>query len=644
VTALLLVWAVQNGGFDAETWYWGALVMLALLTVVLISYGVPRLDRTRIVALTAFGLYLGWSYLSISWAQYPGAALEGSNRTLLYLLVFAVMTVLPWTPRAALAVMVFFALGIGVIAVVLLFRLASGNQVSDLFIQGRLAAPTGYINSTAALFTVGALVAIATGAQRALPGPARGALVAFACADLQLALMVQSRGWLFTLPLIAVAATFVMTERLRVAVTAAVAAGGALVAVRPLLAVYGGAGQHTLQSATTSAGSAALLACAGVFFVATLAAWGDRLRGSRRLAPKLRRWIALAAVLVAVGGALGTGVVVSRGHPVSFITRQWRGFSARPTFSRGSHFVDLGSSRYDFWRVAMKAFLAHPLGGLGQDNFADYYVLHRRSSEEPQWTHSLELRLLTHTGLVGFALFAAFIAAALMAAFRDRRRGPPLHRTVAAVALLPIFAWLIHGSLDWFWEIPALAGPALGFLGLAGGLSTNQKPPRTESQTGRDGWWTGWPTISIGVIALIGATLILTLPYLSVREVSMAADAATRDPAAALHDLSVAAQLNPLDSDPTTRAGLLALSAGENRMARQRFDQSVAREPGAWLAWFGEGLAESGLGQRRAADAALRIAYRINNRQPPIRVALERLYSTRPLTYPQALSLFVIAP
>ena len=64
----------------------------------------------------------------------------------------------------------------------------------------------------------------------------------------------------------------------------------------------------------------------------------------------------------------------------------------------------------------LDAFLAHPIGGLGQDNFADYYVSRRRTDEEPAWTHSLELRLLAHTGLVGFLLFAAFLVAAIAAA------------------------------------------------------------------------------------------------------------------------------------------------------------------------------------------------------------------------------------
>jgi hypothetical protein len=644
VVAIFLVWAVHNGGFDPDTWYWGALAMLAVLIVTLIAYPLPRLGGASILGLATFALYVGWSFASISWAQDPGAALQGSNRALLYLLVFAVMTVLPWTPRAAIAVIVFFALGIGVIAIVLLARLGSGHQVSRLFIQGRLAAPTGYINSTAALFTVGALVAIATSAQRELPGPLRGALAAFACADLQLALTVQSRGWLFTLPVVVVAVTSVVTHRLRVAVTAALAAGGALVTIRRLLAVYGSGGTHGLQKAAMSAGGPALLACAGVFFVATLLAWGDLLRGSWRLPPPLRRTIAVSVIAAAVILAVSAGLLVSRGHPITFVSRQWQGFSAPPTFSKRSHFIDLGSSRYDFWRVALKGFLAHPIGGLGQDNFADYYVIHRRSGEEPQWTHSLELRLLTHTGLVGFAVFAVFIAAALAAALGSRRRGPSLTRTASGVALLPLTVWLIHGSVDWFWEMPALTGPALGFLGMAGALSTAPSPaPAPTGITARRPRARALLAVPT-VVLFLAATGVLTLPYLSVHEVSMATDLAKSDPSAALRDLKVAADLNPLDADPGTRAGLLALSIGENAVARTRFAQSIKREPGAWLPWLGTALAASALGERQSAAQALRRAYAINNRQPPIKIALQRVFTAHPLTYAQAVPLFAIAP
>ena len=89
------------------------------------SAGRLQLSRLQATALLGFTVYVAWSYLSISWAQSPGDALTGSNRGLLYLLVFTLLLLLPWTPSAALAALLTFAGAVGVIAIVLLFRLCS---------------------------------------------------------------------------------------------------------------------------------------------------------------------------------------------------------------------------------------------------------------------------------------------------------------------------------------------------------------------------------------------------------------------------------------------------------------------------------------------------------------------------------------
>ncbi len=472
VVALMLLWAVHDGGYDADTWYWGALLVLGLLATVVTARGwrAIQLSRPAKVALVAFALYVAWSYLSISWAASPGDALTGSNRALLYLLVFATMLVLPWTVRGALIALVTFALGIGVIAIVLLVRLASADHVAALVVEGRLAAPTGYFNATAALFTIGALTAIALAARRELPGLLRGALIGFACAGLQLAVIVQSRGWLFTLPLVLIAAIVVLPDRLRVAAAAVVPAAATLAVVHRLLHVFQASPGAALNHASTQAGHASLRVCLISFVVGTLLAWGESLIPAPRPSALRRRVLGTIAVLLAAGATIAGGLAVSHGHPFKFISRQWHGFSHQAgAHSGSSHFTDVGSGRYDFWRVALDAFVAHPVGGLGQDNFDNYYVRRRRTDEEPSWTHSIELRLLAHTGLVGAGLFAAFLIAGIAAALRARRRGR-LGAAVAGAALLPLVVWLIYGSVDWFWEFPALSGPALGFLGVAASL------------------------------------------------------------------------------------------------------------------------------------------------------------------------------
>ena len=157
VVGLMLLWAAHDGGYDADTWYWGALVVVGMLAVsmVLVAPAQQRYPRLVWIAVGAFALYVLWSYASLAWAQDPGAALEGSNKALLYLGVFALIAGLPWTAEGALAVMLCFAIGVGTIAVVLLFRLASSDHVTSLLAAGRMNSPTGYYNATAALFTIG---------------------------------------------------------------------------------------------------------------------------------------------------------------------------------------------------------------------------------------------------------------------------------------------------------------------------------------------------------------------------------------------------------------------------------------------------------------------------------------------------------
>ncbi|HEV3056193.1 MAG TPA: O-antigen ligase family protein, partial [Solirubrobacteraceae bacterium] len=471
---LMLVWAVHNGGYDADTWYWGALVTLVLLSYVVWSRrGSIALSRTARIALTAFALYVAWSYLSIAWAESKGDAFDGSNRALLYLLLFSLFVVLPWTPKAALTAMVTFALGLGVIAIVLLVRLASSDHVGALVIDGRLAAPTGYFNATAALFTIAALLSIALAARRDLAPELRGMLTVTACAALQLDVIVQSRGWLFTLPLVALIAVVVVRDRLRFAAAAVLPVLAAVIPIGRLLDVYK-ATAAGLPHAAGRAGTTALVICAVVLVVATLTASAERVFKPGPLSPERRRAFGAAVLVLVIAGGCAGALVATHGHPLGFIERQWNGFSHEPTTSAGSHFADVGSGRYDFWRVALKGFGTHPLGGLGQDNFGDYYLLHRRTSEQPAWPHSLELRLLVSTGIVGFLLFGTWLVQSLRIAARARR-AHGLRGELAGIALLPFVVWLVHGSIDWFWEMPAISGPAFAFLGIAVALSEQHR-------------------------------------------------------------------------------------------------------------------------------------------------------------------------
>jgi tetratricopeptide (TPR) repeat protein len=642
---LFVYWGAHGGGYEPTTWEPSALLVLGLLvtTVAGLRPSRLRLARPLALALALLAAYVAFSFVSIAWAPSPGDALDGSNRALLYLLLFALFVLLPWRPWTALVSLSAFALGIGTIAVVTLARLGHADQVPALFNGTRLDAPVGYVNGSAALLLAQALVAIALAAHRELPVLLRGLLLALAAAALQLSVLCESRGWLFALPIVLALTLIVLrgSDRLRFALWALLPFGGSVLALPALLDVFeqadaaapGAATLRALMRTSDHAADVALLVCAGVLVAGlALAALDRRTTVSPALARAANR-VGAAVALLAVLAGIAAGFAATHGRPDREIADYWKRSNGYQAAAPGSsRFTAVGSNRPDFWRVSLKAFAAHPLGGLGQDNWSAYYLRERRSSEQPRWAHSFELRLLAHTGVVGFLLFAGFLVAALTAVLAPsaRRRAGRLAAGVAAAALLPLVVWLVHGSVDWFWEIPALSGPAVAFLALGGAL-TRQHSPAAESRSRA----TFALAIGGGVLALLAA-LLLALPYLAEREVADAASGWPSDPAGAFVRLDRAADLNPLSARPQLVAGVIALELRRPRVAQAYFSRALERDGGDWFAWFGRGLAASALGNRERARANYLQARALDPTEPLVSEALHRLNGHDHLTAQEA--------
>jgi hypothetical protein len=246
-------------------------------------------------------------------------------------------------------------------------------------------------------------------------------------------------------------------------------------------------------------------------------------------------------------------------------------------------------------------------------------------------------------------LFAVFLAAGLTSALRRRRAGTGLGAMLAGAAVLPLVVWLVHGSVDWFWEMPALTGPALGFLGMAGAIGADRATsnpdagepepapsPSLSRRVPRVVW------LPLGAIAVVACTAVLGFPYLSVRELSQANKIRTRNSAQALRDLKTAADLNPLSAEPGRLGGTIAINSGRLIDAQQQFGQAIKRDPGGWYAWLGAGLAASALGNTDQAKHDFSVAASINSRQPAVTQALRRVDTLHPLTPGQALRLLVV--
>ncbi len=235
LAGLLVLWAILGGGYDAGTWYPSALALLGVLAAVLVAGRAHRLPRALVCALGFLAAYVAWSYLSILWAGSPGDALEGSNRALLYLIVFAL--------GAARAVVGARGAGRPV-----------GPGRGDRSGRARHPRPPGHreprlrrscstagcphrpATSTPAwrCSRWAALLCLTLSLHRRVPLVARALLSAMAAACLQLAVTGQSRGWLLTLPVLVLAAVAIVPARLRLAAAAVPPVLAALLPVHAL--------------------------------------------------------------------------------------------------------------------------------------------------------------------------------------------------------------------------------------------------------------------------------------------------------------------------------------------------------------------------------------------------------------------------
>jgi hypothetical protein len=651
--AVVVVWAftgggyeakpVPGGGYDPNPWYLGALVLVGLWCATALGLARIRISRSAAVACVALTAYAAWSFLSILWAHDQGAAFLGSVRALVYLAAFTTFAILPWSRWSVRIALVGLVTGLGAVAIVTAIRLATLANPSTLYLDARLVYPLGYYNADAALFMMTALVAVALACRRRGAPVLRVAGLVTAAVCLQLAVLGQSRGWLFTVPLILAIALLIVPDRLRLLVFALGPAVATGVAAPALFQVYskttvGGLtlteprlGQ-VLHHQGVHAAHIMLIADIALAIVAALAVTLDR-----RVAPSLTtkrradRVVAALAVVVALAG-IAVGLVAVHGHVLGRVEHAWNSFADANTGPSGSsRFTALGSQRVDFWRVALNEWDAHPLAGIGQDNFAANYLQHRHTGEEPRWAHSLELRLLVHTGLIGALLFVLFVAAVGIAALRGGgARGRPV-RFAAAVALLPFVVWIVHGSIDWFWEFPALSVPALAFAGAATALGVD--PAGASASTSRR-----LRVVRMGIAALLGAGALaaVAIAYASAHEIQRATNIYTERPAQAYAELHSASNLMPFDAQIYLLEGSIALDYGEASAARGFFEQAARHDDEEWLAPFVLGLLAGERGARAESQAQLRRALRLNPGEQILSEALTRSGRKHPLTVEEA--------
>jgi hypothetical protein len=229
---------------------------------------------------------------------------------------------------------------------------------------------------------------------------------------------------------------------------------------------------------------------------------------------------------------------------------------------------------------------------------------------------------------VGLGLLLGFLAVALGGVLHAYRRADSRARAVIAAALALTAYFLLHASLDFLEEFPALVGPALALpiVAIVAGTAPARRAPDLagprEPEEGepfeprRDGRWSraravrtlGW----VAAAALVAACLASLVPaYLSHRYVERAQATWRTDPAGAVRDLERAALANPWSVQPHVTLGTLAMALGADRSARRSFNRALRVER-TWYPYLQLGLLDAQAGSFRRAARRLERAARLN--------------------------------
>ena len=497
------VLAFLSGGYFAEPRLiaaivaWALLLALALAGPAPLPCGVP--GRLAVGGLT---LLAAWSALSIAWAPLGGPAVESVQRLVLYLGAFTVAIAVLRTRAAMRAIEPALAGGAAiVIGYGLSGRLLPG--IAELersrSAGGRLEQPITYWNAEGALAAVGLILCARLAGDRTRPPAIRIAAAGVAPALGAGVYLSYSRGAiavaLLGLAILVAAAPSGTQLRACALALAAAAAGAAAAAAFPGVAALEGTALER-DGAAALALMSAISAAAALAWARAVAREGQvtqreedtrfeppaREREARPAEPAARErearpaepaaaerddWLPYArrlpAAVTALAAAVAIGLVVA-------------GLAERPSESElaagagAGRLATVSSNRYEYWRVGLEAARDHPIQGLGAGGFRVEWLHERPIPEAVRDIHSLELEIATELGLVGLLAFGLMLGGIAAAARTALRRDPALAAGWCAAAV----AWLLHASIDWDWQLPAVTLPAIV---LAGALVALAEPP-----------------------------------------------------------------------------------------------------------------------------------------------------------------------
>jgi O-Antigen ligase len=349
-----------------------------------------------------------------------------------------------------------------------------------------------------------------------------------------------------------------------------------------------------------------------------VAAW--RLEGLRTRLPvgaagprRVGRTLGLGAAVVLIVAMVGLGISDrGLGGTVSAqVNRFTQVREQRLTDPKRLLSTNAGN-RWVWWKEAAGAFSDKPVIGWGAGSFPVLHLEYRHDQLSVLQPHSVPLQFLAETGIVGAVLALGGVLVLVVVGLRRVVSLPVdgVARGLAAAVAAAAIAWVVHGLVDWDWDIPGVTLPAMAFLGvLAGRYGPPLRPVR------------GLRSIPLRALGVVAATLVLACVALSAAFPALSDSRATdalagipdRPTAADLRQAADAAasasSLNPLSAEGPLAQSAIEVRRGNLVAAGNRMLEAARRDPGSvevWRQLVGLELARQDAGAaKRALDRAL---------------------------------------
>jgi O-Antigen ligase len=446
------VLAFFSGGYFDEPRLIAAIVVWALV-LALTATGPEPLPRQLPGRLALGGLaaLTAWTAVSLAWAPLGGPAVAAVERLVLYSGALILAIGVLREPRAlnalepALAAGATIVIGYGLAGRLLpgIVELARSESAG-----GRLEQPITYWNAEGALAAIGLVLCARLAGDRRRP-PATRALAAAAAVPLGAGVYLSfSRGAIAVavLGLVILVAAARSRAQLRAAIAALLAGAAAAACAAAsdgVSSLAGSLADREREGAIVLVLLAAIAAAAALLSMRTEAE-DDALPWARRLA------LPATALVTAVAIGLIAGGLAEQPSE-----------SELAAGAEAGRLTTVSSNRYEYWRVGLEAFADKPLTGLGAGGFRVRWLRDRPIPEAVRDVHSIELEQAAELGLPGLLAFAALLAGAFLAGRAALQRDP----AAAAGPVAATLAWLLHASIDWDWQMPAVTLPAIVLTG-----------------------------------------------------------------------------------------------------------------------------------------------------------------------------------